>query len=205
MILIKNSKFPLRLFQEKMGLEVVFNDYIVRRKALLDYKNIDFTQSPYWIFKRGLPMILVKNSKFPLHLFQDKMGLEVVFNDYIVRRKALLDYKNIDFTQSPYWIFKRGLPMILVKNSKFPLRLFQDKMGLEVVFDDYIVRKQARLDYKNMDFTQSPYWIFKRGQPMILVKNSKFPLRLFQKKMGLEVVFDNHPLRKQTFLDYKKY
>ena len=43
--------------------------------------------------------------------------------------------------------------MILAKNSKFPLRLFQDKMGLEVVFDDYIVRKQARLDYKNMDFT----------------------------------------------------
>ena len=43
-------------------------------------------------------MILVKNSKFPLHLFQDKMGLEVVLNDDIVRRKPLLDYKNIDFT-----------------------------------------------------------------------------------------------------------
>ena len=27
------------------------------------------------------------------------------------------------------------------------------KMGLEVVFDDYIDRKQALLDYKNMDFT----------------------------------------------------
>ena len=52
-------------------------------------------------------------------------------------------------------------------------------MGLEVVFDDYIDRKQALLDYKNMNFTQLPYWIFKRGQPMILVKNSKFPLRLF--------------------------
>ena len=43
--------------------------------------------------------------------------------------------------------------MILVKNSKFPLHLFQDKIALEVVFNDYIVRKQARLDYKNMDFT----------------------------------------------------
>ena len=43
--------------------------------------------------------------------------------------------------------------MILVKNCKFPPRLFQEKMGLEVVFDDYIVRKQALLDYKNMDFT----------------------------------------------------
>ena len=42
--------------------------------------------------------------------------------------------------------------MILVKKYKFPPRLFQEKMGLEVVFDDYIDRKQALLDYKNMDF-----------------------------------------------------
>ena len=43
--------------------------------------------------------------------------------------------------------------MILVKNGKFPLRLFSDKMDLEVVLDDYIVRKQALLDYKKKDFT----------------------------------------------------
>ena len=43
--------------------------------------------------------------------------------------------------------------MISVRNCKFPFRLFSEKMGLEVVFDDYIDRKQALLDYKNMDFT----------------------------------------------------
>ena len=81
------------------------------------------------------------------------MDLEVVLDDFIVRKQALLDYKKMDFTWSPYWIFKRGQPMILVKNGKFPLRLFSDKMDLEVVLDDYIVRKQALLDYKKKDFT----------------------------------------------------
>ena len=81
------------------------------------------------------------------------MGLEVVFNDYIVRIQALLDYKNMHFTQLPHCIFKRVQPMILVKNNKFPLRWFYEKIDLEVVLDDYIVRKQALLDYKNMVFT----------------------------------------------------
>ena len=69
--------------------------------------------------------------------------------------------------------------MILVKNCKFPLRLFYEKMGLEVVFNDYIVRKQALLDYKLCISHSCHIGIFKRGQPMILVKNSKFPLRWF--------------------------
>ena len=47
--------------------------------------------------------------------------------------------------------------MILVKKYKFPPRLFQEKIGLEVVFDDYIDRKQALLDYKNMDFILQKY------------------------------------------------
>ena len=38
------------------------------------------------------------------------MGFEIMFDDYLVRKKACLDYKNIDF---------RGL--ILVKNCNFPL------------------------------------------------------------------------------------
>ena len=38
--------------------------------------------------------------------------------------------------------------MILVKIWKFPLRLFLDKIGPKVIFDDQVVRKQAILDYK---------------------------------------------------------
>ena len=38
--------------------------------------------------------------------------------------------------------------MILVKTWKSLLGLFLDKMGLEIMFDDHLVRKQALLDYK---------------------------------------------------------
>ena len=36
-------------------------------------------------------------------------------------------------------------------------------MVLEVVFDDYLVREQAALDYKNIDFKQWSYWDFFKG------------------------------------------
>ena len=38
--------------------------------------------------------------------------------------------------------------MILDKHWKFPLCLFLDKMGHELIFDDHVVRKQAILHYK---------------------------------------------------------
>ena len=41
--------------------------------------------------------------------------------------------------------------MILVK--KFPLIFFWDKMGLDVMSDDFLVRKQAVLEYKILYFT----------------------------------------------------
>ena len=50
--------------------------------------------------------------------------------------------------------------MILVKNWKFPVFLFSDKTSYEIIFDSHLVRKQAFQDYKNIDFTYLPYWIF---------------------------------------------
>ena len=38
------------------------------------------------------------------------------------------------------------------QNLKF-LFVFSDKMGLEVMFDDHVVKEQAHLDKKNSDFT----------------------------------------------------
>ena len=39
------------------------------------------------------------------------------------------------------------------QNSKFPLCFFfLDKMGLEVMFDDHVVKQQAHLDKKIRDF-----------------------------------------------------
>ena len=34
------------------------------------------------------------------------------------------------------------------------------QMGLEILFDDHWGRKQALLDYKNLDITKLPYWDF---------------------------------------------
>ena len=38
------------------------------------------------------------------------------------------------------------------QNLKCPL-FFLDKIGLEVMFDDHVVKEQAHLDKKNSDFT----------------------------------------------------
>ena len=48
--------------------------------------------------------------------------------------------------------------MIFVKSWKFPLCLeisclFLDNRGLEIMFDDHLVREQALLGFKNIDFT----------------------------------------------------
>ena len=50
--------------------------------------------------------------------------------------------------------FRLGKPMVLVQNWKLLLGLFSDKIGLEIIFDDHLVRKQALLDYKKADFTK---------------------------------------------------
>jgi len=50
-------------------------------------------------------MILVKNWKISLGLFLDKMGQKIMFDDHLVRKRALLDYKKADFIKWLYWIF----------------------------------------------------------------------------------------------------
>ena len=70
--------------------------------------------------------------------------------------------------------------MILVKNCKFPFRLFQEKIGLEVVFNNYLVRKQVVLDYKILILNSGHIGFSPRGQPMILVKKWKFYHTLHQ-------------------------
>ena len=76
--------------------------------------------------------------------------------------------------------------MISVKNCKFPFRLFQGKIGLEVVFDNYLVRKQVALDYKIWILNSGHIGFSQRGQPMILVKKWKFYLCIFLDKWALK-------------------
>ena len=54
-------------------------------------------------------MILVKSCKFPLCLFLHKTNFEIVFDDHPVRKQALLNYNNIEFTELPNYLFPKGL------------------------------------------------------------------------------------------------
>ena len=76
--------------------------------------------------------------------------------------------------------------MILVKNCKFPFSLFQEKIGLEVVFDNFLVRKQVVLDHKILILNSGHIGFSQRGQPMILVKKWKFYLCMFLDKLALK-------------------
>ena len=76
--------------------------------------------------------------------------------------------------------------MILVKNCKFPFSLFQEKIGLEVVFDNFLVRKQVVLDHKILILNSGHIGFSQRGQPMILVKKWKFYLCMFLDKWALK-------------------
>ena len=54
--------------------------------------------------------------------------------------------------------------MTLVKSWKLLLGLLlEKKICLEIMCVDFLVRKQALLDYKKADFTKWPHWIFFKG------------------------------------------
>ena len=50
--------------------------------------------------------------------------------------------------------------MILIKNWKFPLSLFLDRIDLEIIFDDHLVKKKP--SYTFFDFRQSPLLTFSK-------------------------------------------
>ena len=68
-----------------------------------------------------------------------------MFDDHLVRKEALQDYKNIDFIEFLYWIISKGFTYDFSKNWNFPLCLFLDKMGLEIMFDGHLVQKQPMI------------------------------------------------------------
>ena len=65
-------------------------------------------------------MISVKNWKFLLNLFLDKMSFEIMSDDHPSRKLALLNYKNINFTKSRNCIFFKGVnPRFSSKTANF--------------------------------------------------------------------------------------
>ena len=72
----------------------MFDDHLVKSQTLLDYKESLFGQVAILeFFQRADSLNLVQNWKptpwFPL----DKICLEIMFNDHLIKNRALLDYK----------------------------------------------------------------------------------------------------------------
>ena len=157
MILVKNCKFLLCQFLDKISYEITFDNHLVRKQAFHYYQIIDFTMSPYCIFLKGLPMILLQKRKFPLCLFLDRTRLEIIFDDHL-EKETFLDYKNTHFTQPPYWIFLKGLTHEFgSKLEILHLFFFVDILGLKIMSCDHLVKNQALVNDKKIDFKQSPH------------------------------------------------
>ena len=77
------------------------------------------------------------------------MGLSKMFDDVLVWKQGFLYDKNNFLTGSKICLFAKGLPMILVKNWKFLPSLLFFKLGLDILSDDVLDKKQGFLYYKN--------------------------------------------------------
>ena len=184
-IVIKNWKLLLGLFWDKISLEIIFDDRLVRKQALLHYKKADFTKWPYWLFfKGGTPWWWSKLGNYSLACFGTKIRLEIILDDCLLRKQALLHYKKADFRKWPYWLFfKGGTPWWWSKNGNYSLVCFGAKISLEIIFHDRLLRKEALLHYKKADFTKWPYCLFfKGGTPRLWSKIWNYSLVCFGTK-----------------------
>ena len=117
---------------------------VLKKNALPDYKNIDFMSSQNWIFLKWLSDDFhQKIENIPFCLFLNKMGFENMFDDHLVRKQALIDWKILILHSGHIGIFPKGLNHdFSEKKMEIHLCLFFDIQGLKIMFDDYLVQKQ---------------------------------------------------------------
>ena len=98
--------------------------------------------------------------------------------------------------------FKRIQPWFSSKIGKISFQFDFGQMSLEIImFEDHPIRKQAFLVSTNIDFTQWTYWdFFKEVNPWFWSKIGKISSQFDFGQMSLEIVFEDHPVRKQAFL-----
>ena len=70
-----------------------------------------------------------------------------MFDDVLVWKQGFQYDKNNFLTGSKICLFAKGLPMILVKNWKFLPRSLIFKLGLDILCDDAVHKKQGFLYY----------------------------------------------------------
>ena len=87
------------------------------------------------------------------------MGFEMMFPDHSLRNQAFPDKKYL-FNTVDILAFPKGLTHDFGQNWRFHLSLVLGKIGVEIMSDDNPSRKEALLNYKNINFTKSPNCIF---------------------------------------------
>ena len=93
--------------------------------------------------------------------------------------------------------------MILIKNWNFFLCLLLNKIGLEIMFPDHPVREQAYLDWKIKILPSRPMEIFSMGLTHDSGQQLEFFFCVLLNKKPREIMFPDHLVRKQAYLDWK--
>ena len=155
MIFVKSCKFPLCLFSHKMNFEIMFDDYPVRKQALLKYKNIKVIELPNPFFFQDFGQ---KLEFFLFACFWTKWALKWCFLIIQLENKPSQTKKYL-FNTVDILTFSKGLTHDF-RHWRFHLSLVLDKSRVEIMSDDNPRRKEALLNYKNINFTKSPNCIF---------------------------------------------
>ena len=92
MSLIKIWTFPFFLFFDQMGSEIMVDDRLDKEQAHLDKKYWFYSSLSYWDFLKELTHDFGQKLDISSLFFQQNTP-RVMSHDYLVRKRALLDYK----------------------------------------------------------------------------------------------------------------
>ena len=109
MIFVKNCKCPLVFWQCK-SRNMSDDRLVLKKTPSQTIENMDFMLSQYWIFLKWLSDDFhQKIENLPFCLFLNKMGFENMFDDHLVRKQALIDWKILILHSGHIGIFPKGL------------------------------------------------------------------------------------------------
>ena len=121
-------------------------------------------------------MVFIKKWPFFQLFFLGNIGQENVFYDILERKNDFLDYKDKKFKKSKNSHFFKGVnPSFWSKNGHCSKFFSLGNIGLENVFYDILVRKNATLGFKNKRYKKSKNSRFSKGvNPWFWSKNGHF-------------------------------
>ena len=121
----------------------------------------------YWIYRvtkpfffpKGLNQDFGQKLEFSSACFWTKWALKWCFLITQLENKPFQTKKYL-FNTVDILKFSKGLTHDFGQNWRFHLSLVLDKIRVEIMSDDNPSRKEALLNYKNINFTKSPHCIF---------------------------------------------